>query len=135
MHKVQAMHMHYVSEIINKSVKWNRFDEHKNSKIMRVFLIGLVLFLNSATTLFGQVNPNNTYVNGYYKSNGTYVQGYHRTTPNKTINDNYSTYPNVNPYNGKQGTVQPNYYQNNSRNSYPSAPKVTTPNHYYRDRY
>lgn len=102
---------------------------------MRLLLICLTLFMGLSAKLYSQVNPNSTYVNGYYKSNGTYVQGYYRTTPNKTINDNYSTYPNINPYNGKQGTVQPNYYQNNSRNSYPSVPKVSSPNYYYRDRY
>lgn len=103
--------------------------------IMRIFLLGLLFCIISEAELFGQVNPNNSYVNGYYKSNGTYVQGYYRTKPNNTINDNYSTYPNVNPYNGKQGTIRPNYYQNNTRTSYPTAPKVSNPNYYYRDRY
>jgi hypothetical protein len=26
------------------------------------------------------------------------------------MNENYFTYPNVNPYTGKQGTIQPNNY-------------------------
>jgi len=56
---------------------------------------------------FSQVNPNNNWVNGYFKSNGTYVNGHYRTNPNKTNRDNYSTYPNVNPYTGKIGTVTP----------------------------
>lgn len=53
-----------------------------------------------------QVNPNNHYVNGYTKSNGITVQGHYKTNPNNTIKDNYSTYPNVNPYTGKTGTVK-----------------------------
>lgn len=61
-----------------------------------------------ATAIFAQ-NPNHVYVNGYTKSNGTYVQGHYRTAPNYTINDNFSTYPNVNPYTGKQGTISPTY--------------------------
>lgn len=50
-----------------------------------------------------------TYVNGYYRSNGTYVQPHYRTDSNSTINDNYTTRPNVNPYNGNVGTRQPEY--------------------------
>lgn len=75
--------------------------------------------------LFGQVNPNSTYVNGYYKQNGTYVNGYNRTTPNSTINDNYSTSPNINPYTGTQGTIKPetNYYEA-PKNNYYEAPKT-----------
>jgi len=88
---------------------------------------------------FGQVNSNSTYVNGYYKQNGTYVQGYYRTTQNSTINDNYSTYPNVNPYTGTQGTIQPTYSyptysapKNNYYNNY-TYPTYTAPrtNYYY----
>jgi hypothetical protein len=75
-----------------------------------LFFFSMVL-LSSA---FSQVNSSNTYVDGYYRSNGTYVQGHFRTTPNYTINDNYSTYPNINPYTGKAGTVMPRSY------SYPS---------------
>lgn len=45
-----------------------------------------------------QVNPNSTYVQGYYRSDGTSVNGYYKTTPNSTNRDNYTTRPNVNPY-------------------------------------
>ena len=88
--------------------------------IMRaiLFLFGW-LFLTSFA--FSQVNPKSTYVNGYYKSNGTYVEGYYRTTPNNTINDNYSTYPNTNPYTGNQGTVQPSLPSIYSTPSYPNT--------------
>ena len=48
------------------------------------------------------------WVNGYQKSNGTYVQGHYRSSPNSTTSDNYSTYPNVNPYTGKRGTKRYN---------------------------
>lgn len=57
------------------------------------------------------------YVNGYYRNNGTYVQPYQRTAPNNTMQDNYSTRGNVNPYTGQAGTVdpyrQPSYGGNN----------------------
>lgn len=47
------------------------------------------------------------HVHGYYRKDGTYVQPHERTAPNNTKADNYSSYPNVNPYTGKQGTVDP----------------------------
>ena len=78
--------------------------------LLLTFFIG---FSHSATS---QVNPNNTYVNGYYRTNGTYVSGYYRTTMNSTISDNYSTYPNINPYTGSIGTIRsyPTYSNYNS---------------------
>lgn len=59
-----------------------------------------------------------TYVQGYYRSNGTYVQPHYRTSPNSTINDNYTTRPNVNPYNGNVGTRQPSYGSSRPSSSY-----------------
>lgn len=52
------------------------------------------------------------YVNGYYKNNGTYVNGHMKTNSNNTKIDNYSTYGNTNPYNGKEGTKKYNDYNN-----------------------
>ena len=47
-------------------------------------------------------------VKGYVKKDGTYVEPHQRTSPNDTKLDNYSTKGNTNPYNGKEGTVDPN---------------------------
>lgn len=44
------------------------------------------------------------YVRGYTRSNGTYVAPYYRTHPDHTTANNWSTYPNVNPYTGQVGT-------------------------------
>jgi hypothetical protein len=49
-----------------------------------------------------------TYVKGYYNKNGKWVKGYYRTAPNRTIRDNWGTKPNINPYTGKPGTIDPN---------------------------
>jgi hypothetical protein len=46
-------------------------------------------------------------VKGYTKKNGTYVAPHHRAAPNMTKTDNYSTKGNVNPYNGEEGTKNP----------------------------
>lgn len=94
-------------------------------------LFSLVVF-----TLFGQVNPNYHYVNGYTRKDGTYVQGYYRTNPNSTNRDNYSTKPNVNPWTGKPGTVEPDINTNYlSTPTYPSLLTYSTttyvPNSYY----
>ena len=47
------------------------------------------------------------YTRGYYRSNGTYVQPHWQTNPDGNIYNNWSTYPNVNPFNGRQGTIYP----------------------------
>ena len=49
-------------------------------------------------------------VKGYFRSNGTYVQPHYRSSPNSTGLDNFSTKGNVNPYTGKEGTVNPPMY-------------------------
>lgn len=47
------------------------------------------------------------YVAPHVTRDGTYVPGHMRSAPNSTTLDNWSTKPNVNPYNGRQGTVDP----------------------------
>ena len=49
------------------------------------------------------------HVRGYTKKDGTYVPPHHRSDPNTTQRDNYSSKPNVNPYNGKKGTKEPDH--------------------------
>lgn len=54
--------------------------------------------------LLGYVSfAQEVWVDGYYKSNGTYVDGYYRTTPDNTVNNNYSTQGNRNPHTGEWG--------------------------------
>ncbi|MDO9553366.1 hypothetical protein [Rhodonellum sp.] len=72
----------------------------------KLLLLWMGIFF--AVVANAQVNPNNHYVKPHTKSNGVFVEGHHKTNPNSTIRDNYSTYPNVNPYTGKTGTVNPN---------------------------
>ena len=47
------------------------------------------------------------YIRGYTRHNGTYVQPHYQTPPNNNAFDNYSSKPNLNPYTGKKGTVDP----------------------------
>lgn len=81
---------------------------------MKKSLLIIVLFFASLTA-FSQVS-----VSGYYRSNGTYVQPHQRTMPNHTINDNYSTKGNINPYTGKVGTVPRMSYSSSSTYSAPA---------------
>jgi hypothetical protein len=60
-------------------------------------------------------------VRGYVRSNGTYVAPYFRTHPDHNFYNNYSTYPNVNPYTGQTGT----------RLTPPSSPRPTMPSYSY----
>jgi hypothetical protein len=67
-----------------------------------VVFVTLALFAVNVSALGKTVH-----VKGYFKSNGTYVAPYVRTAPNSSRLDNWSTVGNVNPYTGKEGTVDP----------------------------
>jgi hypothetical protein len=47
------------------------------------------------------------WVNGYYRQDGTYVPSHYRSAPDGDPSNNWSNYPNVNPYTGKPGTHHP----------------------------
>lgn len=79
---------------------------------MKQFILAALL-VGFTALAFGQSYNR---VSGYYRSNGTYVEPYYRTAPNNTIMDNWSTYPNVNPFTNRVGTINPNsYYRTPSR--------------------
>ena len=90
---------------------------------MRNVFLALALIVGSLQTVAARSN-NNSYgswdtgtgsnakserVSGYTKENGTYVEPYYRTSPNNTVNDNYGTRGNENPYTGKVGRGQTDY--------------------------
>ena len=52
----------------------------------------------------GVQNYSASIVRPYVKSNGTYVSPSFRSTPNQSVNDNWSTQGNYNPFNGAKGT-------------------------------
>lgn len=53
-------------------------------------------------------------VDGHIRRDGTYVPPHTRTAPNSTINDNWSTKPNVNPNTGRAGTREPSWGNSSS---------------------
>lgn len=65
-------------------------------------------FLSIFTILFSFVTSaqqEDVHVRSYIRNDGTYIPNHYRTQKNETINDNYTTQGNVNPYTGKAGTI------------------------------
>lgn len=94
--------------------------------MMKFKVLGIVVasaFI--ATSAIAQVA-----VSGHYRSNGTYVAPHVRTNPNSTVNDNWTTRPNVNPYTGQAGTRSPSY-----GSSYGSTPSYSAPRQAYGSSY
>jgi hypothetical protein len=48
--------------------------------------------------------PQPVWVSGHYRQDGVYVNGHYRTAPDNTTSNNWSSYPNVNPYTGQRGS-------------------------------
>jgi hypothetical protein len=89
------------------------------------FLFALIISFNS---LAQRKSSSDVHVNGHYRANGTYVAPYYRTAPNSTNIDNFSTIGNVNPYTGKNGTIQPSQSSINYSSSYDRPYYRTDPN-------
>lgn len=66
-------------------------------------IVAVAALVLAAIPAFGRDTP----VKGTFRKDGAYVEPHRRTTPNNTRADNYSSRPNVNPYNGKAGRVDP----------------------------
>ena len=92
----------------------------KSIKYMIFILLSLLIFSSvaEARRSKSQKNYDNSlsipsydieYQNGYFRKNGTYVNSHFKTKKNKTKRDNYSTYPNINPYTGKKGNIKYDY--------------------------
>ena len=84
----------------------------------KTMTILMVLAIVCVTSLAAKAD---VYVRGYYRSNGTYVRPHYRSNPDGNFYNNWSTYPNINPYTGSIGTRRTPSY------SYGS----TSPTHYF----
>jgi hypothetical protein len=73
-------------------------------------MVGLAIFLGG---LFAPALADDVSVRGYFRRDGTYVQPHMRSAPDSSFNNNWSTYPNINPYTGQQGTRQPKLFDYN----------------------
>ena len=88
-------------------------------KRISLFLSGMIMLVTT-TAADAQV-----YVRPHVRTDGTYVPGHWRSKPNHTTRDNWSTYPNVNPYTGEQGNDNP--YQIQTRPRYQPRRDYTSP--------
>jgi hypothetical protein len=69
---------------------------------MKKLLLGLIATALITPALSAQVR-----VQGHIRKDGTYVAPHYRSAPDNNIYNNYSTKPNINPYTGQTGTVNP----------------------------
>ena len=70
-------------------------------------MVCMVFALSFSTTVFATSSGGTHSVKGHTTKNGTYIAPHQQTNPNGTQRDNWSSKPNVNPYTGKAGTVEP----------------------------
>jgi hypothetical protein len=85
--------------------------EMKLNTASKLFALSLGFVLTAGPLVaFGKKEPNSSggshAVKGHFKKDGKYVQPHQATNPNQTQKDNWSSKPNVNPYNGKPGTKE-----------------------------
>ena len=69
--------------------------------MFKKILLALACFF---ATIGGQEAMAQVYVRGYVRSDGTYVAPHFRSNPDGNFYNNWSTYPNINPYTGQMGT-------------------------------
>lgn len=70
---------------------------------MRIVILGCALALAAGSAHAADSHR----VKGYVKKDGTYVAPTRRTNPDSKLSNNYGSKPNVNPYTGRSGTVDP----------------------------
>jgi hypothetical protein len=70
---------------------------------MKASLIVIACLVAASSTLAAGSHSKR----GHIRKDGTYVEPSRATNPNATKLDNYSTKGNVNPYTGKNGSVDP----------------------------
>ena len=94
--------------------------QRKEKKDRDFNFAGLVLMIVFLFVMASGPAFADTYVRGYFRSNGTYVAPHFRSNPDGNFYNNWSTYPNVNPYTGKIGTRRTPSYQNLYKNTFKS---------------
>ena len=79
-------------------------DHKREKKSRKMKLVVFLMMLASVFIIISGTAFADVYVRGYHRSNGTYVQPHYKSNPDGNSYNNWSTYPNVNPYTGKTGT-------------------------------
>jgi hypothetical protein len=105
---------------------------HKETMMKKVIVLGMVATLGiSGFTLEasagGRGGAGGSHsVKGYYRKDGTYVAPHHRTSPDSSTSNNWSTKGNMNPYTGKEGTVDPKVGSPSATQPAPPPPALAT---------
>ena len=68
----------------------------------KLLLVAVVFAVSAISSV--QESQASDFVNGYIRSNGTYVAPHFRSHADGIFSNNYSSYPNINPYTGSIGT-------------------------------
>ena len=68
----------------------------------KLLLVAVVFEVSAISSV--QESQADNYVRGHLRSSGSYVNPYYRSNADGNFWNNYSTYPNVNPYTGSVGT-------------------------------
>lgn len=94
----------------------------------------LLAMVVAAAAQFAAPNAKaDVFVQGHFRPNGTYVAPHYRSNPDYSFYNNWSTYPNINPYTGNLGTrmtpPQTSSY-GGYRSYYPSYPSYSSPGTY-----
>ncbi|MGM0878844.1 MAG: hypothetical protein ACQEWV_30295 [Bacillota bacterium] len=64
-----------------------------------VFILLILIMLSITTQAYADVR-----VKGHFRKDGTYVKPHYRSDPDGNYFNNWSTYGNINPYTGEEGT-------------------------------
>ena len=96
----------------------------KASKLIAITLTALAIITASPAFAGRSTRSGSVQVRGYTTKSGKYVAPHRRTTPDHSINNNYSTKGNINSYTGKEGTVVPGDKPNVSGSDLQYQPKT-----------
>lgn len=71
----------------------------------------IIVALGIALSMGAEYASAVVHVRSYVRRDGTFVQAHQRSDPDSSVANNWSTYPNVNPYTGATGTrhIEPEY--------------------------
>jgi hypothetical protein len=78
--------------------------KNQNMKTLTKLTLAVTMLLASMTLCNAQ---GYHHVRSYYRHDGAFVPSHYQTNPDGNIYNNWSTYPNINPFTGRQGTINP----------------------------
>ena len=77
--------------------------KRRERKGLKMRLVSFFVVVVSALIFVSGTAFADVFVSGYIRSNGTYVMPHFRSNPDGITSNNWSTFPNINPYTGTIG--------------------------------